>query len=150
MDAIEERRQARRAEKQAQRNQQPAAPVLNRGRGRRRTKYHLTSTHVSQNLEDAILDVHRRQLTEQLLRTTQEHRGVEAENQRQMEEVQINQEVQMNQIIEEWRNENADALDYEGQQNRNGNEDLNVDKNMQENILRVVSNIFHLLLVDKY
>ena len=92
----------------------------------------------------------RRQLTEQLLRTTQKHRGVEAENQRQVEEVQINQEVQMNQIIEEWRNEDADALDYEGQQNRDGNGDLNVDRNMQENILRVVSNIFHLLSVDEY
>jgi len=74
---------------------------LNRRRGRRRTKYHLTSTHVLQNLEDAILDLCRHQLTEQLLRTTQEHREVEAENQRQVEEVQINQEVQMNQIIEE-------------------------------------------------
>ena len=48
-----------------------------------------------------------------------------------MEEVQINQEVQMNQIIEEWRNEDADALDYEGQQNRDGNGDLNVDRNMK-------------------
>ena len=144
MDAVEEGHQARRAEEQAQRDQQPAAPVLNRGRERRRTKYHLTSTHVPQNLEDAILDLHKCQLTEQLLRTTQEHRGVEAENQRQVEEVQINQ------IIEEWRNEDADALDYEGQQNRDGNGDLNVDRNMQENILRVVSNIFHLLSVDEY
>jgi len=59
MDAIEEGRQARRAEERAQRDQQPTAPVLNRGRGRRRTKYHLTSTHVPQNLEDAILDLHR-------------------------------------------------------------------------------------------
>ena len=150
MDAVEEGRQARRAEERAQRDQQPAAPVLNRERGRRRTKYHLTSTHVPQNLEDAILDLRRRQLTEQLLRTTQEHREVKAENQRQVEEVQINQEVQMNQIIEEWRNEDADALDYEGQQNRDGNGDLNVDRNMQENILRVVSNIFHLLSVDEY
>ena len=141
MDAVEEGHQARRAKEQAQRDQQPAAPVLNRERGRRRTKYHLTSTHVPQNLEDAILDLCRCQLTEQLLKTTQEHREVEAENQRQMEEVQINQEVQMNQIIEEWRNEDADALDYEGQQNRDSNGDLNVDRNMQENILRVVSNI---------
>jgi len=56
----------------------------------------------------------------------------------------------MNQIIEEWRNEDADALDYEERQNRDGNGDLNVDRNMQENILRVVSNIFYLLLVDEY
>ena len=32
--------------------------------------------------------------------------------------------VQINQIMEKWRNEDADALDYEGQQNRDGNEDL--------------------------
>jgi len=87
MDPVEEGCQARRAEERVQRDQQPAAPVLNKGRGRRKTKYHLTSTHVPQNLEDAILDLHRRQLTEQLLRTTHEHRGVEAENQRQVEEV---------------------------------------------------------------
>ena len=53
-------------------------------------------------------------------------------------------------MIEEWRNEDMDALDYEGQQNRGDNGDLNVDRNMQENILRVVSNIFHSLLVDEY
>ena len=114
---------------------------MNRKRERKKTKYHLISTYVPQNLEDAILDLCRHQLTEQLLRTTQEHREVEAENQRQVEEVQINQEVQMNQI---------DALDYEEQQNRDGNGDLNVDRNMQENILRVISNIFHLLSVDEY
>ena len=45
--------------------------------------------------------------------------------------------------MEEWRNEDADALDYKEQWNRDGNRDLNVDKNMQENILRVVSNRFH-------
>ena len=51
--------------------------------------------------------------------------------------------VQINQIMEDWRNEDTDALDYKGQWNRDGNRDLNVDKNMQENILRVVSNRFH-------
>ena len=90
--------------------------------------------HVPQNLEDAILDLHRRQLAEQLLRTTQEQRRVEGDRQRQVE---------INQIMEEWRNEDVDALDYEGQQNRDGNGDLNVDRNMQENILRIVSNRFH-------
>jgi len=30
------------------------------------------------------------------------------------------------------------------------NGDLNVDRNIQENILRVMSNIFHSLLVDEY
>jgi len=44
----------------------------------------------------------------------------------------------------------VDALDYEGQQNRGGNGDLNVDRNIQENILRVVSNIFYYLSVDDY
>jgi len=85
---------------------------------------------------------------------------VEAEKQRKMEEKQIQQQriveqlevlqaerrvymVQINQIMEDWRNEDADALDYKGQWNRDGNRDLNVDKNMQENILRVVSNRFH-------
>jgi len=58
--------------------------------------------------------------------------------------------VEINQIIEEWRNEDADTLDYKGQQNRGDDGDLNVDRNMQENIMRVVSNIFHSLLVDEY
>jgi len=71
----------------------------------------------------------------------QRDRGVEVKGQRQ---------VAINQIIEEWRNEDVDALDYEGQQNRGDSGDLNVDRNMQENILRVVSNIFHSLSVDKY
>jgi len=52
--------------------------------------------------------------------------------------------------MENWKNKDVDALDYKGQQNRGDNGDLHVDRNMQENILRVVSNIFHLLLVDEY
>jgi len=52
--------------------------------------------------------------------------------------------------MERWRNEDANALDYEEQQNRGDIGDLNVDRNMQENILRVVSNIFHSLSVDEY
>ena len=95
---------------------------------------------------------------------------VEAERQRQVEERQIEQQrlvgqlealqaekrtepsqiVQINQIIERQRDADADALDYEGQQNRDGNGDLHVDKNMQENILRVVSNIFHSFSVNEY
>ena len=51
--------------------------------------------------------------------------------------------MEINQIIEKWRNEDVDALDYKGQQNKDGNRDLNVDRNMQENILRIVSNKFH-------
>jgi len=111
---------------------------------------------------------------EQQQRTTQEYRAqimrVEAERQRQVEERQIEQQrlvgqlkalqaerrtnpsqiVQINQIIERWRDEDADALDYEGQQNKDGNGDLHVDRNIQENILRVVSNIFHLFSVNEY
>ena len=142
-----------------------------RGRGRRRTKFHLTSAHVPQNLDDAILDLCQCQLAQQnqLLDCLQITR-VEAERQRQVKERQLQQQrvveqleavqavrrvepahvVQINQIIEEWRNEDADALDYEEQQNREDIGDLNVDRNMQENILRVVSNIFHLLSVDEY
>ena len=62
MDTVEEGCQARRAEERAQRDQQPATPVLNRGKGRRRTKFHLTSAYVPQNLDDAILDLHQCQL----------------------------------------------------------------------------------------
>ena len=118
MDPVEEERQARRAKERAQRNQQPVAPVLNRGR-ERRTKYHLIPAHIPQNLEDAILDLHRCQLAGQLLRTTQEQRRVEGDRQKQVE---------INQIMEKWRNKDVDALDYKGQQNRDGNGDLNVDR----------------------
>jgi len=52
--------------------------------------------------------------------------------------------------MEEWRNEDADVLDYEEQQNRGDIGDLNVDRNIQKNILRVVSNIFHSLFVNEY
>jgi len=54
-----------------------------RGRGRRRTKFHLTSAHVPQNLDDAILDLCQRQLAQQnqLLDHLQITR-VEAERQR--------------------------------------------------------------------
>ena len=88
---------------------------------------------------------------------------MEAERQRQVEKRQLEQQrvaeelevlqvarrvepapiVQINQIMEEWRNEDVDALDYEEQQNRDDNGDLHVDRNMQEDILRIVSNIFH-------
>jgi len=78
--------------------------------------------------------LHRHQLAKQQQRTTQGHREVEVERQREVEIIQI---------MEDWRNENTGALDYEGQQNRDSNRDLYVDRNMQENILRVVSNIFH-------
>ena len=119
------------------------------------------------------LILRRRQLAQQILseeqqqRATQDYRAeiirVEAERQRQVEKRQLEQQrvadelevlqvarrvepapiVQINQIMEEWRNEDVDALDYEGQQNKDDNGDLHVDRNMQENILRIVSNIFH-------
>ena len=160
MDPVEEERQARRAEERAQRyallQTVPPTPV-----------------HVPQNLDDAILDLHRCQLAQQILleeqqqRTTQDYRaeiiGVKAERQKQVEKRQLEQQrvadelevlqvtrrvepasiVQINQIMEEWRNKDVDALDYEGQQNRDDNRDLHVDRNMQEDILRIVSNIFH-------
>ena len=47
--------------------------------------------------------------------------------------------------MKDWWNENINALDYEGQQvfeNGRGNGDINVDRNMQENLLRVVYNIY--------
>jgi len=140
----------------------PSTPVWNRDRERGRKRFYLASVHVSQNLENSILDLHRRQLTEQQQRTTEEYRvqiiRVEAERQRQENvvqrdkgvEVEGQKQVEINQIMEEWRNEDADALDYEEQQNRGDIGDLNVDRNMQENTLRVVSNIFHSLSVDKY
>ena len=72
MDPVEEERQARRAEKRAQRYVVPAllqnippAPVWNRGRGRGRGRFQPTPVHVPQNLEDAILDLHRHQHNEQ-------------------------------------------------------------------------------------
>jgi len=52
----------------------------------------MTSAYVPQTLENAILDLHTYQLAEQQQRTTQGHRGVEVERQRQME---------INQIMEE-------------------------------------------------
>ena len=70
----------------------PPAPVWNRGRGRGGRRFHITSVHVPQNLDDAILDLHRLQLAQQILseeqqqRTTQDYRAeiirVEAERQR--------------------------------------------------------------------
>ena len=147
MDSVEEEHQARRVEERAQQDLPNITPALvlnrekERERRRRQSKFYLTSANVPQNLEDAILDLHRCQLAQQQQRTTQGYRGVEVEKQKQVE---------INQIMEEWRNEDADALDYEGQQNRGDNSDLNVDRNIQENILRVVSNRFHSLLVNEY
>ena len=137
----------------------------------------MTSVYVPQNLDDAILDLRRCQLAQQILleeqqqRTTQDYRAeiirVEAERQRQVEKRQLEQQrvaeeleilqaarrvepapiVQINQIMKEWRSKDANALDYEEQQNRDGNRDLHVDRNMQEDILRVVSNI--LLIISR-
>ena len=80
---------------------------------------------------------------------TQEYRvqviTVEGERQREVNKVEINQIVEGNQIIKEWRNKNTNALDYEKQQileNREDNRDLHIDRNMQENLLRAVSDIF--------
>ena len=102
---------------------------------------------------------------EQQQRITQEYRAqiirVKAERQRQVEERQIEQQrlvgqlealqaerriepsqiVQINQIMERWRDKDANALNYEGQQNKDGNRDLHVDRNMQEDILRVCEDV---------
>ena len=161
MDSIKEEHWARRAEEQAQWHvvipenyylsalfqNIPLAPVWNRERGRER--FHMTPIHVPQNLENAIYDLHRHWLVEQQQRMTQEYRAqvirVEGERQREVDKVEINQTVEVNQIIEEWRNKDVDALDYEGQQileNREDNEDLHVNRNIQENLLRAISDIF--------
>jgi len=95
MDPVEEERQAKRAQERAQRDLPNIipAPVLNRGRGRgrgrRQSKFYLISAHVPQNLEDAILDLHKCQLAQQQPRTTQGHREVEVKRQRQVEINQI-------------------------------------------------------------
>ena len=72
MNAVKEERQARRAEEQAQRYVVPAllqnipsAPIWNRGRGRGSGRFQPTPVHIPQNLEDAILDLHRCQHNEQ-------------------------------------------------------------------------------------
>ena len=122
----------------------------------------MTPAYVPQTLENTILDLYRCRLAEQQQRITQEYRAqvitrVEAKKQREKViqrnrevEVEGQRQVEINQIIEKQRNQDIDALDYEGQQNRGDNGDLNVNRNMQENILRVVSNIFHSLSVNKY
>ena len=122
----------------------------------------MTPAYVPQTLENTILDLYRCRLAEQQQRITQEYRAqvitrVEAKKQREKViqrnrevEVEGQRQVEINQIIEKQRNQDIDALDYEGQQNRGDNGDLNVNRNMQENILRVMSNIFHLLSVDEY
>ena len=147
IDPVKEECQAKRAEERVQRHPPniTLAPILNRGRGRGRgrqqSKFYLTFANVLQNLEDAILDLHRFQLAEQQQRTTQGHKEVEVKRQREVEIIQI---------IENWRHEDVRALDYKEQQNRDSNGDLYVNRNMQENILRIVSNIFYWLSVDEY
>ena len=174
MDPVEEECQARRAEERAQRYVIPALlqniPPLDL---RRRQHNEQQQLQIIGGGTSTLYHLHLLSM-EQQQRTTQEYRAqimrVEAERQRQVEERQIEQQrlvgqlealqaerrtepsqiVQINQIMERWRDEDADALDYEEQQNRDGNGDLYVDRNMQENILRVVSNIFHSFSVNEY
>jgi len=119
MDPVEKEHQARRAEERAQQyvvptllQNVPPAPVWNRDRGRERKRFYLAPVHVLQNLEDAILDLHRYQLAEQQQRTTEEYGAqitrVEAESQRQENvvqkdrgvEVEGQRQVKINQIME--------------------------------------------------
>jgi len=106
MDSVEEEYWARRTEEQAKWHviilenhylsalfqNIPSAPIWNRGREKR--KFHITPVYVPQNLEDAILDLHRHWLAEQQQRMTQEYRVqviiVEEEKQREVNKVEIN------------------------------------------------------------
>ena len=135
MDPVEEERQARKAKERVQQyallQNVPPTPVWNRERGRGGRRFYITFVYVLQNLDDAILDLHRHQLAQQILsaeqqqRTTQDYRAkiirVEAEQQRQVEKRQLEQQrvadeleilqvarrvepapiVQINQIMEE-------------------------------------------------
>ena len=106
MNPVEEECQARRAEKRVQQyallQNVPPTPVWNRGRDRRGRRFHMTPVHVPHNLDDAILDLRRHQLTQQILseeqqqRTTQDYKAeiirVEAERQRQVEKRQLEQQ----------------------------------------------------------
>jgi len=75
MDSVEEEHQARRVEERAQQDLPNITPALvlnrekERERRRRQSKFYLTSANVPQNLEDAILDLHRHQLAQQQQRT---------------------------------------------------------------------------------
>ena len=105
----------------------------------------MTPAHVPQTLENAILDLCRCQLAEQQQRITQKYRAqvitrVKAERQRQEVvqrdrgvEVEGQKQVEINQMIKEWRNEDTDALDYEEQQNRGDIQELD----MQDNVVQV-------------
>ena len=78
MDPVKEECQARRAEERAKQytllQNVPPAPVWNRGRGRGGRRFHMTSVHIPQNLDDAILDLHRHQLAQQILSEEQQQR----------------------------------------------------------------------------
>ena len=96
----------------------PSALVWNRGTERR---CYITLLYVSANLNEAIVDLHRRQ---------------------QANQVQVEPMAQINEMIIEWRNEENDALDYDEQQ-ANEDGDQNVDRVIKENLGRaqiVVSN----------
>jgi len=66
MDPVEEEHQAKRAKERAQQyallQNVPLASVWNRERDGRERRFHMTLVHIPQNLDDAILNLHRCQL----------------------------------------------------------------------------------------
>jgi len=85
---------------------------LNRGRQRR---HYITPLYVPPNLNEAIVDLHRRQ---------------------QINQVQIEPMAHINEMINEWRNEGDNGLDYDEQQ-ANEDSDQNMDRVIEENLSRV-------------
>ena len=90
----------------------PSAPIGNRDKQRR---LYITPLYVPPNLNEAIVDLHRRQQTNQ---------------------VQIAPMAHINEMMDEWRNEGDNGLDYNEQQ-ANEDGDQNMDRVIEENLGRV-------------
>jgi len=134
----------------------PSAPVVNRRKGRKR--HYETSLSVVHNLDDARLDLHRQQLANQQIQTLDSRIPQNGENcifvlnhpQVLERECFSGNELsrQTGTRLEEekraqvHRNEDTDALDYREQQILDDNRDLYVNRDIQENLLRVMSDGF--------